>query len=205
MELTFEFADKAKWKTGKFVIDDLQVVGEGDDVEVNYDDIQLYLDDKLYKGGISTFSSNSLSVDELFESVLNSYLRNNTSEYKSFGDEWSVFSKIMNMARVGGAGLVLDLPVYDGFNIVMYGLNFAVPGRRYYSHDDEFMVLDDNGGIVTDYEVFYTEAFEEDLYDVLTGNTKALYRGYDVQAILDEFGGEDGFIKYYQGEYGGNL
>lgn len=202
MELTFEFADNAKWKTGEFVFDDIQVVGEGDDVNVQYDNIKLYLDGKLYKGGIKTFHSNSVSADELFESVLNSYLRNNTGEYKSFGNEWSIFSKIMKKTKANKSGLITKLPVYDGFDVVVYELQLATPDHRYYAHDDEFMMLDNSGEIITDYEFFYIQAFEADLYECLKGDTECLYRGYDVDAAIEDYGGEEGFIEYYQGEYG---
>ena len=202
MELTFEFADNAKWKTGKFVFDDIQVIGEGDDVNIQYDNIELYLDGNLYKGDISTFHSNSMSTDELFESVLNSYLCNNTGEYKSFGSEWSVFSKIMDKTEEDENGLPIKLPVYDGFDIVMYELQLATPECRYYVYDDDYMVLDNNGEVVTDYEFFYTQAFEADLYECLKGNTECLYRGYDVDAVIEEYGGEEGFIEYYQDEHG---
>lgn len=202
MELTFEFADNAKWKTGEFVFDDIQVIGEGDDVNIQYDNIELYLDGNLYDGGISTFHSNSLSTDELFESVLNSYLCNNTGEYKSFGSGWSVFSKIMDKTEEGENGLPIKIPVYDGFDIVMYELQLATPERRYYVYDDDYMVLDNNGEVVTDYEFFYTQAFEADLYECLKSNTECLYRGYDVDAVIEEYDGEEGFIEYYQGEHG---
>ena len=193
MELTFEFTDKARWKIGKFVFEDIQIVGESDDVTVDYDDIELYLDGKLYEGGIATFRSNSLSVDELFENVLNSYLRNNTGEYKSFGKEWNIFDKIMKKAKTEN-GLVIKLPVYDGFNICMYELQLATPEHRFYAYFDMCMMLDVDGEIITDYENFYMEAFDEDLVACLKGEVECLYRGYDVVAMLEEYGGEQGFL-----------
>lgn len=200
MELTFEFTDKAKWKTGKFVIDDLQVVGEGDDVEVEYDDIQLYLDDKLYEGGINTWSTNDVSADWLFENTLNSYLRNNTSEYKNFGEGWSIFSQLLDMTEKEG-DLITKLPVYD-FGIQLYELDMATPENRYYSHDDSFIMLDNNGEIVTDYEEFYSEAMLRDIYDILTGTTECLYMGYNPKEMIKEYGGEEGFIAEYEEEFG---
>jgi len=67
MELSFKFNEKANWKSGKFIIDELEIINE----EIEYDDIKLYLDDKEYDGGISTFTTNDVSADWLFESVLN--------------------------------------------------------------------------------------------------------------------------------------
>ena len=198
MELTFEFTDKAKWQTGKFVFDDIQIIGEGDDVSVQYDDIELYLDDQLYEGGISTFHSNSLSADELFESVLNSYLRNNTGEYRNFDPEWSIFSQIMDMTEKQG-DLIMKLPVCELDEIVMYELQLATPERRYYCHNDSFMVLDNSGEIVTDYENFYSEAMIEDLCDILTGKTECLYMGYDPKEWIKEYGGEDAFLEEFRG------
>lgn len=198
MELTFEFTDKAKWQTGKFVFDDIQIIGEGDDVSVQYDDIELYLDDQLYEGGISTFHSNSLSADELFESVLNSYLRNNTGEYRNFGPEWSIFSQIMDMTEKQG-DLIIKLPVCELDEIVMYELQLATPERRYYSHNDSFMVLDNSGEIVTDYENFYSEAMIEDLCDILTDKIECLYMGYDPKEWIKEYGGEAAFLEEFMG------
>lgn len=200
MELTFEFADKAKWKTGKFVFDDIQIVGEGDDVSVQYNDIELYLDGKLYDGDISTFSSNSLSADELFESVLNSYIRNNRGEFAKFGPEWSIFSKIMDMTEKQG-DLIMKLPVCKVDDIVLYELELATPDNTYYSYGDSFMVLDKSGEVVTDYEEFYSEAMMEDIYNILTGKTTCLYMGYSPKEMIKECGGEDAYIEEFSSFY----
>ena len=132
MELTFDFTNDAKWQSGKFIIDNLRIVGEGDDLEVDYDDIHLYLDDKLYEGGISTWYTNSVSTDWLFENVLNSYLRNNTAEYSNFGGDWGIFNQILDMTEKEG-DLIIKLPVYDS-GVNLYELELATPENRYYSY-----------------------------------------------------------------------
>lgn len=195
MELTFDFTDNANWKSGKFVIDNLRVVGEGDDLEVDYDDIQLYLDGELYEGGISTWSTNDVSADWLFENTLNSYLRNNAAEYSNFGEGWNIFSQILDMTEKEG-DLITKLPVYD-FGVNLYELELATPENRYYSYGDSFLVLDNESKIVTDYEEFYSEAMLQDLYDILTGKTECLYMGYDPKAIIEEYGGEENFISEF--------
>jgi len=195
MELTFDFTNDARWASGKFIIDNLRIVGEGDNLEVNYDDIQLYLDGELYEGGISTWTTNSVSTDELFESVLNSYLRNNTAEYSNFGGDWSIFNQILDLTEKEG-DLIIKLPVYD-FGVNLYELELATPENRYYSYGDSFLVLDNDGKIITDYEEFYSEAMLQDLYDILTGKTECLYMGYDPKAVIEAYGGEENFISEF--------
>lgn len=200
MELTFEFTDGMKFKTGKFVLDNPEIMGTGTDMEVEYDDIELYLDGDLYTGGINTWRENNLSADALFENVLSSYLRHNTSEYKNFGEGWSIFSEITDLEEWDG-DLLIKLPVYD-LGVKVYELDLATPELRYYSYDDEFLLLDTAGRVVTDMEEFYAESMEEDLYNILKGTTACLYMGYNPQAMIDEYGGEDAFVEEFADVYG---
>lgn len=197
--LNFEFKnDKAKWKSGKFEIDNLQITGDDEKVNFEYDDIKLYLDDELYTGGISTWSCDNVSADFLFESVLNSYLRNNIAEFKNFDDEWSIFNKIKNLA-VEQDGLITKLPVYDN-KIIVYDLDLATSGYRFYCYMDNFMLCDEEGCVITDMENFYSEAMYQTICKIIKGKTKCLYKSENYDTLIKEYGGEEGFLKEFDTE-----
>lgn len=197
MELTFEFADGLKYKTGKFILENPEIIGD-EDMHVEYDDIELYLDGELYEGGINTWRENNISTDALFENILSSYLWHNMAEHKNFGEGWSIFSDMTDLEEWEG-DLLVKLPVYsDGIQI--YELDLATPEFRYYNCEDEFLLLDTAGRVVTDMEEFYSESIWEDIYNVLKGTTPCLYMGYNPKAMIKEMGGEDNFIKEYEAE-----
>ena len=193
---TFTFTTNGgKWKTGTFDVDNISVIGSGDQYDIEYDDITLTLDGEVYEGGISSFHSNSLSADELFSSVVNAYLRGNASNYTSFTGDWSIFDEVKSLEEWQG-DIQTKLPVYDGFEVKQYALDLATPEFRYYSYDDEFLMLDKNGNVVTDSEAFYYEGLCDDIARVLTGKVECLYKNdYNIDAIIEDYGGEDGFLQ----------
>lgn len=194
--LTFDFnTDKAQWKKGRFEIDELEIMGDDEDLDIEYDDIKFYIDDKLYEGGISTWAEDNVSTDFLFESVLNSYLRNNTSEFDKFGDEWSIFSKIKNLT-VEDDGLIIKLPRYD-YGLQLFELDLAIPGFRYYSYNDYCMLLNEEGEILTNMENFYFDSLVEDICKVLKEETKCLYKSENVDYMIKEAGGKESFLAEY--------
>lgn len=194
--LDFEFADKAKWKKGRFEIENLLVTGEGEGIDISFDTVKLFLDGKLYKGGIDTWAIANVSTDYLFSSILNSYLRDNAAEYKSFGDEWSVFDKIKDLT-VKENGLVTELPVFD-YRLKVYKLELATPESRYYTYYDEFMLLDKYGEIVTDIEPFYHSGLCQDVCGILTGKIECLYKDHNIDLLVKEYGGEKEFIEAFE-------
>lgn len=182
------------WNTGTFEVDGISVVGKGEQYIVEYDDIRLYLDGELYDGGISSFNSASMSADELFCSVVNAYIRGDRTNYSDFTGDWDIFDDIMSLEEWQG-DIQTKLPVFDGYTVNQYSLDLAVPDYRYYSYNDEFLMLDKNGNIVTDMEEFYYEGLCDDIAKVLTGKVECLYKNdYNIDAIIEDYGGEDEFL-----------
>lgn len=194
--LTFEFnTDKAQWKKGRFEINNLEIIGNDKNLDIEYDDIKFYIDDKLYNGEISTWAKNNVSTDFLFESVLNSYLRNNTSEFDKFGDEWSIFSKIKNLT-IEDNGLIIKLPKYD-YGLQLFELDLAIPGFRYYSYNDYCMLLNEEGEILTNIENFYFDSLVEDICKVLKEEIKCLYKSENIDYMIKNMGGKENFLAEY--------
>lgn len=193
---TFTFTiNSGKWKTGTFDVDNISVIGSGDQYDIEYDDITLTLDGEVYEGGISSFRSNSLSADELFSSVVNAYLRGDKSNYTSFTGDWNIFDEVKSLEEWEG-NIQIKLPVYDGFEVKQYELDLATPEYRYYSHDDEFLMLDKNGDVITDMENFYYDGLCSDLVHIIRGEIECLYKNeYNINAIMEDYGGEDGFLQ----------
>ena len=54
----------------------------------------------------------------------------------------------------------------------IYELDLATPKNKYYYCDDHFLMLDSNGGIVTDMENYYAESMYDDICDIIEGNLK---------------------------------
>ena len=200
--LKFEFnPEVAKWKKGQFNIIDLQMIGSGEDLEIEYEDIKLYLDDVLYTGGIDTFTQNNVSVDWLFENVLNSYLRNNTAEYDNFDEGWEEFRKISDMKEDDGK-FITKLPVYD-YGVKLYELQLVTSSNGntyfYYTYNDECMILDQNGDVVTNIDSFYFDSFVEDLVAIFKKDEEitCLYKSEDTINWIVGEGGEQKIIEEY--------
>lgn len=183
-----------KWKKGRFEIENLQVLGDSlDDFDVEYDKLYLFLDDKRYNGGISTWSQNSVSAYYIFYSTFNAYLRN--SKEFSFGEEWDkVFGKIKNSAEEKDGILTKFIQM----STYIYELDLAVSGFRYYYSDGNFLMLDDSGRIITDVEDFYMNGLYETICDIIKGKEKILCKGetnsYDY--YIKEYT-EEGFLKEF--------
>lgn len=202
MELTFTLADKAKWKTGKFVIENLQIsdkLGNQDsqwEDDITWDDIDLYLDGTKYEGDIQTWAGSNLGADDIFEQCLNAYLRNDSEDYESFGSEWSIFNKCESL-KEWKDDLLIKMPIFKYNQFVVYELDLATPKNRYYSYNDYFLLLDINGGILTDMECFYSEAMYEDVCAILKGELKCLYKSDNIDEMIKEYGGKEGFLKEF--------
>lgn len=181
MELSFEFNEGAKFKNGKILIDDLKIINDS----IEYGSLEVYLDGEKYTGGINTFAENNVSADWLFNSILNAYLRNDTSGYKSFSEDWSVF-KSLESKKEYKDDLVVKLPIYNYDEVEVYDLDLATKQFRYYSCVDRFIMLDLEGKVITDIEAFYTNAMWEDLAKHLLGIEPALYLGYNAEEAIKE-------------------
>jgi len=180
MELSFKFNEKANWKSGKFIIDELEIINE----EIEYDDIKLYLDDKEYDGGISTFTTNDVSADWLFESVLNGYLRGDSS-YHSFSEEWKVFKDIENKKEYQD-DLIIKLPKYNYDRVELYELKLATRKYLYYEYSESCLLLSTDFVVITDMECFYMDSLYETIAEILLEKEKALYISDSMRRFIKE-------------------
>lgn len=187
---------------GMFALTNPVISGSDEDLKVDYDDVKLFLssDDSIseYEGGITSWHSNNMSASEIFESVLNSYLRGDNTSTAPYGDSWGFFNCISELRSVENY-LLVKFPQISVGRIDMYSLQLAVSGRNYYSHEDEFMMLDDDNAIVTDYECFYSNAMGEDLADIIQKKLDCIYMGNDAKCWI-EAEGEDYIVKNYRRE-----
>ena len=198
MELTFKLVKGHKHDHGKFEIENLQVLDVDPDLRENvtWDNIILYLDGKLYENDIETFAMGNLDAEDIFRQCLNAYLRNDTSDYESFGDEWSIFKKC-EVLKEYKDNLLIKMPIYEYDGLHIYELDLATPYNRYYyeSCGNGFLCLDSNGGLVTDMECWYEQGIIEDLCAIIKGELKCLYRGENVNLMIKEYGGEEAFLE----------
>ena len=202
--LKFEFnPEVAQWKKGQFNISNLYIKDLSKLATINYDkeedliqyeDISLYLDDKLYTGGISTFIHNNVSVEFLFDSVLNAYIRNDTEEFNNFGEEWNIFRTNLQLNTTGDK----ILQVYDGNYgegiIKTYELQLAKDGLYYYTYEDEAMIVDEKGDIRTNIPEFYFSAFVEEMIAIWTKDEKYSYMNPEVDRWVKDYGGKEQII-----------
>lgn len=195
-KLNFEFTDKAKWSNGAFEIDNLQFTGSGDNIDFDYNEIRLFLDGKLYEGGISTWSTNNLSTDALFESVLSSFLRENKDEYKNFDESWSVVFKDILSLKEWKNELLLTMPVYD-CRVQIYTLELATADYRFYGSEWGGLMLNASGGVITDCEPFYFQGIGEELADIFLEKKECLYMSEGTQTMINEYGGKDWWIQEF--------
>ena len=196
LKFTFN-TKKAQFKTGEIHIENLEFVGEGEGMEITWDDMDLYLDGKKYEGrGISTWAIPNVSANFLFDSILNSYLRDNKSEYTNF-EGFEVFKPIKDLKEYNKDGILVKLPVCEYGGVVLYQLSLQTPYARYYHNYDSFILLDNDGEVLTDMECFYNSAMVDDLVDILKGKLSCLYKSKDTDDWIEDFGGKEGFLAEY--------
>ena len=204
MELTFVLPDKAKWKIGKFIVENLKLsekIGNQEsqwDDDIVWDSIDLYLDGNKYDDTIQGWAGNKLSTCDIFEQYINAYLRHDTQTYKSFGDEWSVFQSCEALKEYKD-GFVVKLPYFNGNQFQTYNLDLATPNNRYYydGESEKFLLLDINGGIITDMECFYSEAMYEDVCSIIKDELNCLYKSKNIDCLIETYGGKEGFLKEF--------
>lgn len=195
-KVSFTLVDDKQYKNGRFEIDNLEIVGKGEGLDIRYDDINLYLDGKLYDGHLVTWGGCRLSASDIFEQVLSAYLREDHSDYSEFKG-FEIFEKFEALKEYKD-NLLVKFPVYN-FSVDMYKLELATPESRYYSCGDRFLLLDENNGIVTDMECWFETAIAEDICSVLKGERECLYKSENVDSMIEEYGGADGYLREYAG------
>lgn len=193
--LSFKLKPSMRWSDGTFYIEGPDIRAIGNDFEITYDDIRLDVDGQPYDGSAESWAGHKYTVDEIFEQVLSSYLRQDGA-YTEFTQAWDIFSEIEDL-KVYKNGMLIKFPVYDWSGISMFSLAYATPEHRYYSCDDQVLMLDENNEVITDMEMFYMEALMEDITNVFLGDTTCLYEGYDVKEMIEEAGGEAAWLEEY--------
>lgn len=171
-------------KDGKdcyFDVENLSVTGE----DVVYDDILLYIDGELYDQSAETWAGHKLSDSDIFNQVINAYLRND-SEYYSFTSDWNIFDAFLADSEYVG-NIPIELPQLFFDSVDMYTLDLATTDFRFYlTESGDFLALNKNGGIVTDYENFYLSALYEEIEDILNGTTECLYMSEELKEYVDQ-------------------
>lgn len=182
--LTFQFksGNQFSGKQGRFEIGGLTASSE-----IEFDEITFYVEDEKYEGGISSFTSNSLSAEELFSDVVNAYLRDDVTDFE-FNNDWNIFDSIKNRSKYQGQ-ILISFP-QDDFGVIDYECMLKTDEFGFYSHNDLFLMLDNNNGIVTDTELFFTQALDDEIEDIQSGKKKALYTGEEFDAYVAEYFGE---------------
>lgn len=165
--------------------------------DITYDNVELYLNNERYNGAW-TWAGNNLTAEDIFEQCINAYIRGDKSDYKPFGSEWDVFSPIKKLIEYDDNGLIIKLPVVSGGKVKFYNLDLATPHSKFYSSDDLlFILLDADGGIVTDTEAFYESAMQEDICLIIKGEAECLFKGSGIDRMIESFGGNEGFLREY--------
>lgn len=194
--LSFEIvAEDARWKTGRFEIENLKVVTEDGSKTLAHDRIRTYLDGALerHRVIVEKWSCRNMDDEDLFTSILNAYLRNDIDNFH-FGDEWDVFKELKLSEGEGPAEKIIQ---YVAGDFEEYELILAVPEKRYYVFEDVCMLCDEKGGILTDIEVFFKNEWYADIVKILKNETSCLYKGYDFDCTVEEYGGPEGFLKTF--------
>ena len=164
----------------KFQIEDLTVT----QTNIDFEDLELYLDDKEYNGDFSSFRTNHVPVDEVLMGLINAYLRNDTEDLE-YINGWEIFNSLKDLQRYDSTPEYIQkykTPLLTAFpqmqpwgEIIVYELQLATDEERFYTVDDYCMLTDENSVILTDMEGFYDNAFIEELIEVNKGTKPILY------------------------------
>ena len=169
-KFSVNLTNNAKMKNIVFTVEGLEIKRG----EINCEVPTVLIDGNEYSDEYSTWSGTTLNNYDLFEDMLNLYLREDTYSVESFGDEWFIFDVIKNKI-VRENGVIVAFPFVDYGTVGMYELELATTDYRFYSHFDDCLVLDKDGGVITDYESFYTSALYDELALIKKGETECLY------------------------------
>jgi len=172
-----------------------KMVFEIEDLEITETEIlgtvtSVFFDDEEYKGGFTTWAGRNLDNADLFESMINAYLRNDTSHGEVFGENWSIFDTLKIGVKEEN-GIEIELPYVSCGTIEKYELELATDNYRCYDHYDEFLVLENDGNILTDYECFYTTILFDELSAIQRGETKCLYINPELKEWVDSEEGQN--------------
>lgn len=164
----------------KFQIEDLTVT----QTNIDFEELELYLDDKKYDGDFSSFRTNHVPADEVLIGLINAYLRNDTEDLE-YINGWEIFDPLKDLQRYDSTPEYIrkyKTPLLTAFpqmqpwgEIIIYELQLATDEEKFYTVDDYCMLTDENSVILTDMEGFYDNAFIEELTEVNKGTKPILY------------------------------
>ena len=175
----------AAWNRAEFSVEGLEV----NDKAIEFDDITLYLDGNEYDGHISTWAGRNLSAGDIFESCINSYLRNAKFHFE-FEKEWGVFDIIKNTARYEN-GVCVYLPCVEFGDVEYRTLDLATDNYLFYINDGDFFLFYKDGDLITDYECFYMSALYDELKLIENGETNCLYMSDTLKEWLESEDGKE--------------
>lgn len=164
----------------KFQIEDLTVT----QTNIDFEELELYLDNKEYNGDFSSFRTNHVPADEVLMGLINAYLRNDTEDLE-YINGWEIFDSPKDLQRYDSTPEYIQkhkTPLLTAFpqmqpwgEIIIYELQLATDEERFYTAYDYCMLTDKNGVILTDMEGFYDNAFIEELREIDKGTKPILY------------------------------
>ena len=164
----------------KFQIEDLTVT----QTNIDFEELELYLDNKEYNGDFSSFRTNHVPADEVLMGLINAYLRNDTEDLE-YINGWEIFDSPKDLQRYDSTPEYIQkhkTPLLTAFpqmqpwgEIIIYELQLATDEERFYTAYDYCMLTDKNGVILTDMEGFYDNAFIEELREIDRGTKPILY------------------------------
>ena len=178
MKLNFSLKNGFSCKTGEFEVKDLEVTGNS----ISYSEVTFYRDGVRYNRDIQTWAGQYLHDEEVFVQVANAYLRGDSSGYEPFGEEWE---KVL--APLAARKTDTLLPVINVFDeIVMYELELKVPCSSFYRHEDEYLLVNCEGKVLTDIDAFYINALEDSVGQIADGELECLYVKDDIKTYAAE-------------------
>ena len=74
----------------KFQIENLTVT----QTNIDFEELELYLDNKEYDGDFSSFRTNHVPADEVLIGLINAYLRNDTEDLE-YINGWEIFDSLI--------------------------------------------------------------------------------------------------------------
>jgi len=170
-KFSVEMTEKAKMKNIIFTVEDLEIGNE----EVNCSVTSVLIDGVEYQGEYVTWAGRNLDNLDLFEDILNIYIRGGKFFVRSFSKEWSVFNSLKDSA-VKENGIITVLPVVEYGCVDRYELELATDNYLFYiDFGSDFLMLDTDGNVVTDVEFFYTDALYDEIASIAKGETVCHY------------------------------
>lgn len=171
--LSFKLKDGLSHRYGDFIISDLK----SEDREISCANIDLYLEGKPYEEDRYSWAGTQIRTENIFESVLNAYLRGDNSSIETFCPGWAELFKSYLDLKTKHKPIVL--PVMQDGEITLYELELETENFKFYQHNasGNVLMLRADNSICTTVEAFYCSALDEELKDIASGKVSCSYIG----------------------------